>query len=36
MKPQYDLEKIKFSMDEGTWNKALGLYEDGKVNNIHC
>lgn len=30
----YDLEKIKFGIDERTWNKALGLYESGKVKNF--
>ena len=31
---QYDLEKIKFGTDEQTWNKAVILYESGKVKNF--
>ena len=31
MTPQYDLEKIKFSIDSGTWEKAVNIYESGKV-----
>lgn len=27
----YDLEKIKFGLDEGTWQRAVGLYESSKV-----
>lgn len=34
MIPQYDLEKIKFGIDDGTWSKALSLYESGKVKNF--
>lgn len=34
MTPQYDLEKIKYSIDRGTWEKAIILYESGKVKNF--
>lgn len=34
MDPQYDLEKIKFGIDNGTWTRAIGLYESGKVKNF--
>lgn len=34
MIPQYDLEKIKFGIDNGTWSKALSLYESGKVKKF--
>lgn len=34
MSPQYDLEKIKFGIDDRTWSKALGLYESGKIKNF--
>ena len=31
MKPNFDLDKIKFSIDEPTWQKAVVLFEKGKV-----
>jgi len=31
MIPKFDLDKIKFSVDEPTFNKAINLYEGGKV-----
>jgi hypothetical protein len=31
MTPKYDLDKIKFGTDEQTWERAVGLYENGKV-----
>ncbi|TSC94682.1 MAG: Uncharacterized protein Athens101428_197 [Candidatus Berkelbacteria bacterium Athens1014_28] len=34
MKPKYDLEEIKFGIDEATWNKAVNLYEKGKVQKL--
>jgi hypothetical protein len=34
MQPEYDLEKIKFSIDEGTWGRAVDLYEGGKIRNF--
>lgn len=34
MKPRYDLEKIKFGIDNGSWTKAVGLYENGRVKNF--
>jgi hypothetical protein len=37
--PNYDLDKIKFSLDEGTWQRAVILYEKHKVtkfeSNMH-
>lgn len=32
--PQYDLDKIKYGVDEGTFQKAVGLYETGRVINF--
>ncbi len=34
MKPSFDLDKIKFSIDEQTWNKAVGLFEKGKISQF--
>lgn len=34
MDPKYTLEKIKFGVDDRTWEKAVGLHEDGKVKNF--
>jgi uncharacterized Zn finger protein len=34
MMPQYDLEKIKFGVDEKTWERAVGLYQSGKVTEF--
>lgn len=34
MKPIYDINKIKFAIDEGTFQRAVGLYENGKVKEI--
>jgi hypothetical protein len=34
MKPVYDLDKIKFSIDQGIFNRAVNLYEEGKVKNF--
>jgi hypothetical protein len=34
MNPEYNLEKIKFGIDERTWEKAVILYERGKVKNF--
>jgi len=34
MQPKYDLNKIKFSVDEKTFKKAVDLYETGKVINF--
>ena len=31
MDTRYTLDKIKFSIDEGTWVKAVGLYEGKKI-----
>ena len=33
-KPEYDLEKIKFGINERTWEKAVGLYQSDKVRNF--
>lgn len=34
MQPTYDLDKIKFATDEPTFEKAVGLYESGKVTQF--
>ncbi len=34
MAPRYDLEKIKFGVDERTWERAVGLYESGKITEV--
>src|SRR3989344_6559832 len=34
MLPYYDLDKIKFSTDEPTFERAVGLYERGKVTRF--
>jgi len=34
MFPQYDLEKIKFATDGPTFERAVGLYENGKVTEF--
>lgn len=34
MKPNYDLDKIKFATDEPTFEKAVKLYENGKVTQF--
>lgn len=34
MLPQYTLDKIKFSIDPGTYERAVGLYENGKVKEF--
>src|SRR3989338_8647351 len=34
MPPAYDLNKIKFSTDEGTFRRAVELYESGKVAEV--
>jgi len=34
MFPQYDLDKIKFSTDAPTFERAVGLYERGKVTHF--
>ena len=34
MQPKYDLDKIKFATDEPTFEKAVGLYENGKVTQF--
>ncbi len=36
MLPQYDLNKIKFATDEGTFQRAVCLYETGKVTEIEA
>lgn len=30
----YNLEKIKFGIDHGTWDKAINLYKDGKIKSF--
>ncbi len=34
MPPKYDLDKIKFATDAPTFEKAVGLYESGKVTQF--
>lgn len=34
MIPKYDLEKIKYGVDESTFQKAINLYESGKVTKF--
>ena len=34
MRPSYDLDKIKFATDRSTFERAVGLYEDGKVTQF--
>jgi len=34
MNPAYDLEKIKFGLDEKKWRRAVELYEDGKITEF--
>ena len=34
MPPTYDLNKIKFATDEGTFRRAVELYERGKVTEV--
>jgi len=36
MPPQYDLNKIKFATDEATFQRAVCLYESGKVTEIEA
>ncbi len=34
MRPKFDLDKIKYTIDPPTWKRAIGLYEDGKVDKF--
>ena len=34
MQPKYDLDKIKFATDRPTFEKAVNLYEKGKVTQF--
>jgi hypothetical protein len=34
IRPQYDINKIKFATDKSTFAKAVGLYEGGRVTNF--
>lgn len=34
MPPKFDLDKIKFGIDEGTWERAVSLYENDKVRSF--
>lgn len=36
MQPKYDLDKIKFATDGPTFDKAVGLYETGKVKQFEA
>src|SRR3990167_8492848 len=34
MRPKYDLDKIKFATDASTFEKAVDLYEKGKITRF--
>ncbi len=34
MKPSFDIDKIKYATDQPTYEKAVGLYESGKVTRV--
>ena len=34
MVPRYDLEKIKFGVDQKTWARAVEMYEAGRVSEV--
>lgn len=34
MLTKFDLDKVKFGIDEGTWKRAVGLYEGGKIKDF--
>ncbi len=34
MVPQYDLDKIRFATDRATFERAVGLYKNGKVTDL--
>lgn len=34
MQPKFDLEKIRYATDTPTFNKAVALYEGGKVTEF--
>lgn len=34
MPPKYTIDKIKFGTDPGTYEKAVALYENGKVTEF--
>ncbi|MDP3957213.1 MAG: hypothetical protein Q8Q10_01805 [bacterium] len=36
MLPKYDLDKIKFSLDQETWKRGVALYEGGKVTEFEA
>ena len=35
MNTSYDLDKIKFSIDRGTFDRAVSLYENGKIKDFY-
>ncbi len=35
MTTEYDIEKIKYAIDSGTFERAVDLYASGKVTNVH-
>jgi hypothetical protein len=32
--PEYNLDTIRYAVDEGTWERAVALYEGGKVKDV--
>jgi len=36
MKPVYDLDKLKYGTDAGTFSRAVGLYKKDKVTQVEC
>ncbi|HEY4474780.1 MAG TPA: hypothetical protein VJC06_02570 [Candidatus Paceibacterota bacterium] len=34
MKPKYDMDKIRFATGTATFEKAVGLYEGGKITQF--
>ena len=33
MRPNYDIDKIRFATDRQTFERAVGIYESGKIKN---
>ena len=36
LKTLFDIDRIKYGTDEGTFTRAVALYEKGKVTQIEC
>lgn len=34
MEPKFSLDKIKFAVDDGTFQRAIGIYESGKIKDF--